>query len=140
MSGAPPYAGSRATALRAPLAVGGVVALATAYVAADDPAAAGHSPGCPLLALTGLYAPFCGSLRAVHALAHGDVAAAIGLHVLTVTGLAVLAGLWVVQVGRGLRGRRTPVVLPATAGPVLLVIAVVFAVLRNLPVGSALAP
>ena len=140
MTGAPPYAGSRATALRAPLAVGGVVAVATGYLAVVDPAGTGHYPGCPLLALTGLYCPFCGSLRAVHALAHGDVAAAVGLNVLTVAGLAVLAGLWAVQVGNGLRGRRTPVVLPAAAGPVLLVVAVAFAVLRNLPVGSALAP
>lgn len=137
---APLYAGSRAAALQAPLAVAGATLTATAYVAAVDPGDAGHYPGCPLLALTGLFCPFCGSLRAVHALAHGDVAAAVGLNVLTVVGLAALVVGWVGWVVRTARGDAAPLALPRWAGPVLVLTALAFGVLRNLPVGSALAP
>ncbi len=143
MTSAPPYAGSRAASLRAPLTAAGAALAATAYVAKVDPDEGGHYPACPFLALTGLYCPVCGSLRAVHALAHGDVAAAAGLNVLTVAGVAALVALWVLRVvraaggGRHLDARPT---LPRWAGPVLLVTAVAFGVLRNLSVGSALAP
>jgi hypothetical protein len=143
MRSAPPYAGSRGAALRAPLAVAGATLAATTYVGAVDPNEGGHYPTCPFLALTGLHCPACGSLRAIHALAHGDVPAAVGLNVLAVAGLAALVGLWVVWVVRAAGGARhldaRPTV-PRWVGPVLLVTAVVFGVLRNLPVGSALAP
>jgi Protein of unknown function (DUF2752) len=55
------------------LALGGAVAL----VGALDPNAPGHFPTCPVLALTGWWCPFCGGLRAVHALVHGDPATAV---------------------------------------------------------------
>jgi hypothetical protein len=149
VTSAPPYAGSRGAALRAPLTVAGATLAATAYVGAVDPNEGGHYPACPFLALTGLYCPVCGSLRAVHALAHGDVPAAVGLNVLTVAAVTALAGLWVVWVvgvvraGRaagGARDRHARPSVPRWVGLVLLVAAVAFGVLRNLPVGSALAP
>jgi len=47
--------------------------------------------------------------------------------------------VWVVRAGRGSHvGWRAA--LPRGTGAVLLVVAVAFGVLRNLPVGSALAP
>ncbi len=143
MTSAPPYAGSRGAALRAPLMVAGATVAATTYVGAVDPNEGGHYPACPFLALTGLYCPVCGTLRAVHALAHGDVTAAVGLNVLAVAGLAALVALWVVWVARAAGGARhvgQAPTLPRWVGPVLLVAAVVFGVLRNLPAGSALAP
>jgi hypothetical protein len=143
VTSAPPYAGGRRATLRAPLLTAGATLAATSYVGAVDPDEGGHYPACPFLALTGLYCPVCGSLRAVHALAHGDLTAAVGLNVLTVAGLAALVGLWVGRVARvaggagALDARPT---LPRWAGPAVLVTAVVFGVLRNLPAGSALAP
>ena len=53
-------------------AVGG-----TAVVATVDPSEPGHYPECPFHWITGLYCPGCGTLRAVHALTHGDVLGAI---------------------------------------------------------------
>lgn len=143
MTSARQYSGSRGASLRAPLAAAGAALAATAYVGAVDPNEGGRYPACPFLTLTGLYCPVCGSLRAVHALAHGDVAAAAGLNVLTVAGLVALTALWVVRVARAVGGprhldARPP--LPRWLGPVLLVTAVAFGVLRNLSVGSALAP
>ena len=143
MTSAPPYTGSRRAALRTPFMAAGATLAATTYIGAVDPNEGGHYPACPFLALTGLHCPVCGSLRAVHALAHGDVPAAVGLNVLTVAGLAALVALWVVRVVRAAGGARhfsRPATLPRWAGPVLLVTAVAFGVLRNLPVGSALAP
>ncbi|MEV3927604.1 DUF2752 domain-containing protein [Actinomadura coerulea] len=133
---------------RQPLAVrllrpGGVLVLSVAavlYVAAVDPNEAGHYPTCPFLALTGFQCPGCGSMRTVHALAHGHLREAFGLNVLTVAMLPVLVFFWL----RWARARaldrpvRTKVAHPALIwalfGGILL-----FWLIRNLPVGSALA-
>jgi len=69
---------------RAPLAAGAAVLAATAFVALVDPNEPGHYPLCPTQYLTGLDCPGCGGLRAVHALAHGDVAAALDHNVFIV--------------------------------------------------------
>ncbi len=140
MSVAAHHLGRPAGALRAPLGAAAVVAAATAYVATVDPSLPGHYPTCPLLAVTGLYCPLCGSLRAVHELAHGDLLAALGRNPLTVVGLAVVVALWARWAVRAGRGLPTRLVLPANATPVLLVVLVVFGVARNLPFGSGLAP
>ncbi|MEO7980092.1 MAG: DUF2752 domain-containing protein [Sporichthyaceae bacterium] len=140
MTAAPSYAASRAVALRAPLAVLGVVAAATTYVGVVDPGEAGHYPGCPFLALTGLYCPFCGSLRAVHALVRGDLPGAIGRNALTVAGGVVLAVLWVGWVARRARGVASGVTVPAGVWPALGVAVLVFGVARNLPFAAVLAP
>src|SRR5438309_10494082 len=64
-------------------------ALLTAGVGAGmlwffDPASAGIFPSCPLHYLTGLYCPGCGSLRAIHALLHGNLSGACAMNPLTV--------------------------------------------------------
>ena len=42
-----------------------------------DPSQGGFFPPCPLFKVTGLQCPGCGTTRALHALVHGDVAAAV---------------------------------------------------------------
>jgi hypothetical protein len=139
MTSAVPYAGGRGVALRGPLLAAAAVLATTAYVGAVSPEQPGHYPSCPFLALTGLYCPGCGSLRALHALAHGDVATAVDRNLLAVLGAALLVVLWVRAValrwrGRPLRGA------PPWALYAGLVLVVVFGLVRNLPFGAGLAP
>jgi hypothetical protein len=126
---------------RAPYAVLAAAAGAVAYVGAVDPNRPGHYPPCPFLAVTGYYCPGCGTLRMVHALAHGHVAEAFGRNPLTFALLPVVAYLWVrwalaAHQGRPLQAK----ILRPAAAIVLSVVIVVFWVVRNLPAGRALAP
>lgn len=126
--------------MRGPLGVAGAVAAAAAYVGVIDPNQAGHYPTCPFLALTGLYCPGCGSLRALHALGHGDLTTALGLNVLTVLGVLALAVIWVLYTRRQWLGTQRTTVAPAWSLLTLAVVVVAFGVVRNLPVGAGLAP
>jgi hypothetical protein len=137
---APTTRTGRASALRAPLGIVVAAVAATTYVGLVDPNESGHYPTCPFLALTGAFCPGCGSLRAVHALTRGDVGAAIGLNALTVVAMLALAVVWVRWVRRRWTGRPRTTVAPAWTLYLLLGVVVAFWVLRNLPVGAALAP
>jgi len=136
-----PAAGTgRARALRVPLATAGAALTATTYVGLVDPNQSGHYPTCPFLAVTGYYCPGCGSLRAVHALTHGDVGAAVGLNVLTVVGIVIVAVLWGLWTLRSWRGQPRTRVAPAWTLYLALGAIVVFWIVRNLTMGEALAP
>lgn len=115
-------------------------AVAVTYVGLVDPTQSGHYPSCPFLFLTGYYCPGCGSLRAVHALTHGDVDAALGHNVLTVAAVVGLFGIWAAWVWRRWHGEPRRRIAPPWSLHLLLIVLVLFAVARNLPVGSALAP
>ena len=130
----------RVAALAKPLATAAAALAATAFVGVVDPNDPGHYPTCPFLALTGAFCPGCGSLRAVHVLVNGDPAAAVGLNVLTVVGLVVLTVIWGRWAVRSWRGQPRSSVAPAWSLYLMLGAAVVFWVVRNLPVGEALAP
>ncbi|MFJ3857805.1 DUF2752 domain-containing protein [Streptomyces sp. NPDC090085] len=132
---------SRARRLAAPvLYVAGAVA-AFAYVGTVDPNEPGHYPVCPLLRLTGVLCPGCGGLRSAHAFAHGDLAAAFGSNALAVVGYFVFAGFMAVWLVRALRGGPVPrVVLRPAYWWALGAVVLLFAVVRNLSFGSALAP
>src|SRR3954447_20165 len=52
-----------------------------------NPAQFGFYPRCALYETTGLLCPGCGSLRAIHQLLHGHLAAAFQLNALLVLGL-----------------------------------------------------
>jgi len=54
-------------------------------------------PPCPFYALTGLYCPGCGSLRAVHEVLHGNVGGALKLNPLLVLSIPLLCLLIVFQ-------------------------------------------
>jgi len=127
-------------ALHRPAAVAAAAAATVAYVGAVDPNEPGHYPTCPFLAVTGLFCPGCGSLRAVHAMAQGDVVAAVSSNLLAVLAVLPLAVIWLGWVRRSWRGTPRESVAPPLVLWALLVLVVVFAVVRNMPVGTALAP
>lgn len=83
-------------------------------------------PPCLFHKLTGLYCPGCGSTRAVHALLHGDVATAARFNILAVCGLPAL-GMMVFW--------RWAAIHPAV-GWTALTIAILFGILRNIPLES----
>ena len=125
----------------APLAVLAAGAAAVAVVGAVDPEQPGHYPTCPFLSVTGWWCPGCGSLRALHALVHGDVGTAIDRNVLTVLAVPALLVAWGAWLRRSATGRpRARWAAPPAALGALLGTIVAFWVLRNLPAGSWLAP
>jgi Protein of unknown function (DUF2752) len=123
---------------RLEVAVGAATVLGlVALTGIVDPARPRTYPLCPVRALTGLACPGCGSLRALHDLAHGDVWAALDHHALLVVVLATTA----VFAARVLAGR--PRIRPGpSAVPLTVVLLVVWTVARNVPIEpfSALAP
>ncbi|GAA1752349.1 DUF2752 domain-containing protein [Nonomuraea bangladeshensis] len=127
--------------LLAPLGVAAGTGAVFALVGAVDPNEPGHYPTCPFLWLTGLYCPGCGTLRSIHALAHLDPVAALGLNPLMVAMIPFLLfwwGRWVVRAAQG-RPRRTTLAHPAWLWAFLAVV-VVYWIVRNLPFGAFLAP
>lgn len=113
------------------------------YDTVVNPFEPGHFPPCPFLATFGVYDPGDGGLRAVHALMHGHPLQALDLNAYGIVLSALLAVLWgywlyVRAAGRELGRRATGVVRIALVTAV--VVAPVFAVVRNLPFGQLLAP
>ncbi|MEV0820452.1 DUF2752 domain-containing protein [Nonomuraea rubra] len=131
----------RVQALLAPLGVAAATGAVFAFVGVIDPNEPGHYPTCPFLAITGLYCPGCGTLRTIHALAHLDPVAALGLNPLAVAMIPFLVfwwGRWVVRAWQG-RPRRTTLAHPAWLWAFLAIV-MVYWVVRNLPFGAFLAP
>jgi hypothetical protein len=99
----------------------------------EDPASSHAFPACPLHALTGLFCPGCGALRALHRLLHGQIWPAFQMNALVVV-LAPLVLLGLVQ-------HVFPRVLSSVASEraasrsvwALFAVIVLFAVMRNLP-------
>jgi hypothetical protein len=130
-------------AVAPPLAVAGGAIAAVVTVGLRDPHAAGNYPTCPSIALFGVHCPGCGSMRAMHEFAHGDLGGMLSRNVLVPLGLVLLAWAWVSWFDRRLGRARVPALRPPV--PVLygsIVVLVLFAVLRNLPISpfSGLAP
>ncbi len=130
--------GRRAVLL--PLGTAAAALVTTGYVASVDPNAAGHYPTCPFLFLTGWYCPGCGSLRAVHALAHGDLMTALARNPLAVVAFGYLVVAWVLWLNRTARGRPQRRLAPPWVLYTVLVAVVVFGVLRNVPGWTWLSP
>ncbi len=103
--------------------LGGVLALLAVFYF-FDPVATRFFPRCLLHVTTGLHCPGCGSSRALHQLAHGNVAAAFGLNALAVAALPALAlAAW-----RGGTTRWKPIWIW-----MVLFVVVLYGVLRNIP-------
>ncbi|MEU8322672.1 DUF2752 domain-containing protein [Nonomuraea sp. NPDC048881] len=131
----------RLKGLLAPLGVAAAAGAVVGVVGVVDPNQPGHYPTCPFLWVTGLYCPGCGTLRTIHALAHLDPLAALGLNPLAVAMIPFLLfwwGRWVVRAWQG-RPRRTTLAHPAWLWAFLGVV-MVYWVVRNLPFGAFLAP
>lgn len=125
---------------RSDVAVTGLIGLgATTLLAAVDPNQTGHYPTCPLLALTGLYCPFCGGMRAVHDLVHLDLLGALARNPLVVVMLPFVVLAWLAWARSAFTGRRAPVA-PHWLLPAVLVLLAGFGILRNVPGWSWLSP
>ena len=81
---------------------GGLVAVAVAFALyfTFDPGREILAPKCPLLMATGLKCPGCGSQRMLHALLHGDIAAAWRFNALLFLLVPFLIALGVASAGR----------------------------------------
>jgi hypothetical protein len=117
---------------------GAALALAAAMAAVlflFDPATHGFYPVCLLHQTTGLLCPGCGTLRALHQLAHGNLAAAWGLNCLVVALLPVAFWLAARELIWVSTGRRLPgIVTRPIFGWALVAGLIVFGVARNLPI------
>ncbi|WP_084622569.1 DUF2752 domain-containing protein [Demequina oxidasica] len=132
---------TRAAPYWGPIAVGVAALCAATVVAAVDPHEAGHYPTCPSLFVTGFWCPGCGSLRALHNLAHGDVMGALGMNVLVVIAVPFLIWRWGSWLGETLGRPSQRRLAPPWAIWLLLAGIVAFTVGRNIPVlGPLLAP
>ena len=109
-------------------------------IAAVDPNEPGHYPVCPFLAVSGLYCPGCGTLRALHALTHGDLAAGFARNPMTMLAVPFLLYVWAAWVGREVRGTVRTTMAPAWWLWALAGGVTVFWVLRNVPGFGWLAP
>ena len=105
-----------------------------------NPSTHGFYPICLFHQLTGLNCPGCGGTRAAYALLHGNVALALKDNMLFVLLIpaVVLRGVWFA--GKKSLGRPAGQFFPAKFLWVLLAVAVIFTVLRNLPAFAFLSP
>jgi hypothetical protein len=132
----------RRSRVTAPLLLAGGVLGASVLLHLRDPHRSGSWGYCPWLLLTGTYCPGCGGLRAVNDLTRGDLAGAASSNLLFVGSIPLLVllwGRWLTDRWRGVRGRVGSRRALAWGG-LFLALALVFAVVRNLPFGAWLAP
>jgi hypothetical protein len=123
--------------------VAALLASGAAFFYFFDPATSPIFPPCPFHFLTGLWCPGCGSARALHALIHGRLLAALDLNPLMVVSLPFLGYAAVSWGLRYLTGSGLPRIFTAPFwGWFVVVVVILFWVLRNIPVFpfSVLAP
>lgn len=115
--------------------VGGLtlVGIVVAVLFLCDPVRVPIYPQCVFHRVTGLDCPGCGSLRALHALLHGDFAVALHFNAFLVLSLPVLATL---GLRLAVRKMRTEPATPFRPVWLWLYFAafVTFGIVRNLPV------
>jgi Protein of unknown function (DUF2752) len=98
-----------------------------------DPSQVHFFPACPFHQITGLDCPGCGSTRAVHALLHGQLVAALHFNAMLVVSLPLFAWLGFRFLQGQIKGKPQVVIQPIWAWCFLAAWAA-FGVLRNLPV------
>jgi hypothetical protein len=113
--------------------LGATILGAGAIVFFFNPSTQGFYPVCMFHALTGLNCPGCGATRALYALLHGNVWLALkdnALFVLTLAALAIWSARFAV---RKMRNQPATFNVPPKFLWLFLVVAFVFAAVRNLP-------
>jgi hypothetical protein len=130
----------RARTAQARLATAALLGVGVAVVALVDPHTGGRYPTCPFHAVTGLWCPACGGLRAVHDLAHGHLVVALHENVLVVLLGPSLVLWWLIARTRRIDGRPVTLLLSARGTLAVALLLTAFALVRNLPVGTGLAP
>lgn len=133
----------RLSRLRGPLAVAACCTVGAVLLRWRDPHEGGAWGRCPTAFLTGYACPLCGGMRAVNDLTHADLVGAFHSNALFVVTLPVLLAWWLLTVRDRWRGSPRPGAWPVNDARVLrvvIVLAAVFTVVRNLPVGRALYP
>ncbi len=121
----------------------GAATAATVALHVRDPHQSGSWGKCPSLLLFGLYCPLCGGLRGVNDLTRLDIGAAFSSNAFDFVLLPLLILWWCLVLRDRARGSTRTWFSYAPDGrwtTVLLALALVFTVVRNLPFGSALAP
>jgi hypothetical protein len=119
-----------------PLATAGAVVVALPVLYNVNPYST-HVPLCPLHALTGLNCPLCGSTRATYSLLHGHLMDALQANVLYVGAIPFLMVLWVRWYADSRSARPGQArLLPRRVSLPLLVLALAFGIIRNLPLFS----
>ena len=133
LAAAQAFGGPRLFRALALVAAGALAAATAAVLFLWDPAGRAY-PFCLFHALTRLYCPGCGSLRALHQLLHGHVLTALGLNPLMVLSLPLVA---YALAGHALRWMGWSVLRPLPVRPWMgwaaVAAVVLFGVLRNLP-------
>ena len=112
------------------LSVAVIAGLAVLYL--FNPVEHTFYPTCQFYKLTHLHCPGCGSLRALHQLTHGHLAAAFYSNPLLIASLPIFAWLGF----RKLRPSPSPASQPliqSNAAWTILAIVIAFGILRNLP-------
>lgn len=124
-----------------PALVLGGLAAATAALHFRDPHTEGSWGMCPTAAM-GFWCPGCGGLRATNDLSNGEVVDAASSNLLFVLSIPVIAYVfarW--AIGRWTGRPWSPSATAINVGVTVLIVGlVVFTVLRNVPVGSWMAP
>ena len=99
-----------------------------------SPEQPGHYPACPFRALTGFACPGCGSLRALHDLAHGHVMTGLTHNAMLMMTLPFAMAAWV----RVITGRTGAVASRRRLGYAALTLLVMWTVVRNLPIARTI--
>ncbi|MGB9180269.1 MAG: DUF2752 domain-containing protein [Pyrinomonadaceae bacterium] len=99
-----------------------------------NPVSSGLYPPCPFHALTGLHCPGCGTLRGLHQLLHGNLAAAFAFNPLMVLSLPFIGYGLISRALFGFTGRALPkFFIPPLWIKLLFVVVMAFWILRNIP-------
>jgi hypothetical protein len=117
-----------------PVMAAAVALAGCAYLATHDPNDPRVlMPECPTKMLTGLDCPACGGLRMVRALLTGNWSAAVHDNVVLLACVPFVAYVWVRWLVAVLRGRAYSFAISRRGAYVILGVAAVWMVVRNLP-------